>query len=542
MTIATRLAGAEPRDPRRLGDLVARLVADGLATADGGPVDGDIAVHGVAFDSRAVRPGHVFVAISGLRTDGHAYLGAAQAAGAVAALVERPSPELGLPQVVVRDGRRSLAAAAAWWYGDPSRELGIVGITGTDGKTTTSYLATAALAAAGIRAGMVGTVATRIGGEEEPNPDHATTPEAPALQAALRAMCQAGDRAAVIETTSHGLALDRVAAIAYDAAILTNITHEHLELHGTWEAYRDAKRSLFERLGPNRTPKPDVGWPAVGIVNADDPVAAEFGAITRSAGARLLTYGRADGATVRLTGLDDVGTGLQIAYAAPSGAAELRLRLGGRFNAHNALAVVALGEALELDPAAIRAGLESVAGVPGRMERVDQGQPFAVIVDFAHSPASLELVLDQAKPLAAAGGGGVIAVFGSAGERDRAKRPLMGRIAGARCRLVIVADEDPRGEDGAAIVAEIASAAREAARAAGGGGALPTALVEEIPDRRAAIDAAIDAARPGDVVLLLGKGHEPTIDYADGPRPWNERAEAERALAAHGWTGSGQRA
>ena len=214
-------------------------------------------------------PGSLFVAVPGLHVDGHEFVAAAAAAGAAAAIVERPLPEVDLPQLVVADSRTALATAAAWWYGDPSRDLAVVGITGTDGKTTTSFLAVAALEAAGIRTGMTGTAETRIGGVQAANEAHATTPEAPQLQRAIRAMARAGDAAAVIETTSHGLALGRVDAIAYDVAILTNLTHEHLELHGTWEAYRDAKLRLFERLAPH-VAKP-LGWPATGIVNADDP-------------------------------------------------------------------------------------------------------------------------------------------------------------------------------------------------------------------------------------------------------------------------------
>jgi UDP-N-acetylmuramoyl-L-alanyl-D-glutamate--2,6-diaminopimelate ligase len=351
-------------------------------------------VRGIAFDSRDVAPGALFVAISGAKADGHEFVDAAAQAGAIAAIVERPVPGSALPQIVVDGSRRSLATAAAWWYGNPSRELGVVGITGTDGKTTTSFLAVAALEAAGIPTGLVGTIEAKIGRVREANPEHATTPEAPALQLALRAMALAGDRAAVVETTSHGLALDRVAEIAYDVAILTNLTHEHLELHGTWEAYRDAKLSLFERLAASERNPPKTidgrAWPKAAIVNLDDPSAGLFAGVAQEAGARVLTYGTDPTADVRAERVEEDAAGLRIACAAPSGRAPLALRLAGRFNVHNALAVVAVGEALGLDPAAVRAGLASVPGVPGRMERVDAGQPFAVIVDFAPSPASRE--------------------------------------------------------------------------------------------------------------------------------------------------------
>ena len=477
-------------------------------------------------DSRQVHPGSLFVAVRGVRVDGHEFVEAAAEAGAAAALVETPLPGVALPQVVVADTRAALATAAAWWYGDPSRDLAVVGITGTDGKTTTSFLAVAALEAAGIRTGMTGTAATRIGGIQEPNVEHATTPEAPALQRALAAMVRAGDTAAVVETTSHGLALRRVDEIAYDVAILTNLTHEHLELHGTWESYRDAKLRLFEHLadaGGN-----PLAWPATGIVNADDPSAGAFVGVAQEAGARILTYGTDATADIRATRIEEDRRRLRVAYDAPSGAATLELQLVGRFNVHNALAVVALGEAVGLDPAAVRDGLASLTVVPGRMERIDLGQPFGVVVDFAHSPASLQTVLDLLAPLAASGGGGVIAVFGSAGERDTLKRPLMGRIAGERARIVVVTDEDPRGEDSATINEAIARGAEAVGKRRD-----HDLLV--IADRRAAIDAAIERARPGDIVLLAGKGHERSIIGPDGPIPWDERAEAESALRRAGF-------
>jgi UDP-N-acetylmuramoyl-L-alanyl-D-glutamate--2,6-diaminopimelate ligase len=538
-TIADLLAAAEPTEPAGLGGLIERLTAehrlrgarrDGRAIGPNGLRD--VKVRGVTNDSRAVRPGSLFVAVAGLHADGHDFVAAAESAGAAAALVEQPVPDVALPQLLVSETRPALATAAAWWYGDPSHELAVVGITGTDGKTTTSFLAVGALEAARIRTGMTGTAATRIGGIQTANEAHATTPEAPALQGALRAMVRAGDGAAVIETTSHGLALARVDAIAYDVAILTNLTHEHLELHGTWEAYRDAKLKLFERLGrgagaSTTSPKPRA-WPATGIVNADDPSAGAFIGVAQEAGARILTYGTDPAADIRATRVEEDRHRLRIAYDAPSGSATVDLQLVGRFNVHNALAVIAFGEAIGLDPAAVRAGLASVPVVPGRMERIELGQPFGVIVDFAHSPASLQTVLDLLAPLAASRGGGLIAVFGSAGERDTAKRPLMGRIAGERARIVVVTDEDPRGEDRDAILDEIARGAEAAGKRRD-----HDLLV--IADRRAAIEAAIERARPGDIVLLAGKGHEQAILGLDGPRPWDERAEAEAALRGAGY-------
>ena len=537
-TIAELVAAAEPGEPMPLAGLVARLRAEGRLARPGeaaAEMTG-IDVAGVAFDSRRVRPGSVFVAVSGEHADGHDFVAAAAAAGAVAAIVEH-AVEAPLPQVVVDRSRAALATAAAWWYGDPSAELGVVGITGTDGKTTTSYLATAALEAAGVPTGMLGTAALEIGNVREANPEHATTPEAPRLQAILRAMVAAGDRAAVVETTSHGLALERVAGVHYDVAILTNVTHEHLELHGTWEAYRDAKRSLFDRLavGPDNPAKPDRGWPRTGIVNAIDPSAEVFVEATRRAGARVVTYSANPSrrhADVEATSIVvmpfELGGGLGLVYQAPSGQGRLRSPLIGGFNDNNLLAVLALGEALSLDPEAVRAGLESVDHIPGRMERVIAGQPFEVIVDYAHTPASLGGVLAELRHHARITRGGLIAVFGSAGERDTQKRPDMGRIAGERCRLVVLTDEDPRGEDREAILAEIAAGATAAGKRRG-------IDLLFIPDRRAAIRAAFERARPGDFVLLAGKGHETTILYADRAEPWDERAEAFAALAELGY-------
>ena len=488
-------------------------------------------VLGLTYDSRRVESGDLFVAVPGAHADGHEHARDAVARGAVALVVERPLEGVGVPQIVVDESQRALAPAACWWYGDPSHELAVVGVTGTDGKTSTCRLLTAALVAAGLPTGMSSTAALRIAGIDEANPVHATTPEAPELQRTLRAMVSGGDRVAVLETTSHGLALDRVGGVAYDAAILTNVTHEHLEFHGSFDAYRAAKLRLFEGLDARaaRPPKGPGGasgaaaWPRSAIVNADDPSAGTFVEASLAAGARVLTYGESGEADVRALRIDEVLDGLAMDIAAPSGRLRLRLRLLGRFNAWNALAVVALAEAVGIDLDAVLGGLATAPPVRGRMERIDRGQPFTVVVDYAHSPASLRAALDTLAPVAARDHGGVIAVFGSAGERDVAKRPMMGRVAGERCRAVIVADEDPRGEDREAILEEIAAGAEAAGRRRGHDLLL-------IADRRAAIAASFRLARPGDVVLLAGKGHETSIIGPDGAEPWDERRVAEEEL------------
>jgi len=521
---------AAPAGPRPLQALIDRLAERGVLVAD--PRDNDrkapgVELLGITQDSRAVRPGSLFVAVPGLHVDGHAFVAQAVQVGASAVVVEHPV-DAAIPQLVVADARHALAAAAAWWSGDPAWHLDVVGVTGTDGKTTTSVLTTAALEAAGIRTGLISTVATRIGGLQEAKAEHATTPDAPELQATLQAMVNAGDEAAVIETTSHALALQRVADIPYDAAIFTNLSHEHLDLHGTYEAYRDAKLRLFAALGETMPKETD--RPKVGIVNRDDPEAPAFEAATRAAGAMLLGYGLGPTADVRASDVtDDPATGgPRFRAQTPAWSGEINLALNGRFNVSNALAALALGVGWDLDLNLVAAGLGGVTGVTGRMERVNRGQPFDVVIDYAHSPNGLTTVLDLLGPVAAARGGGLIAVFGSAGERDREKRPLMGRIAGERSRLVIVTDEDPRGEDRHAILEAIAAGAEATGKRRGRD-------LELIADRTDAIRTAFARAQPGDTVLLAGKGHERDILGPAGPEPWDERDVAESALAELGY-------
>jgi len=340
----------------------------------------------------------------------------------------------------------------------------------------------------------------------------------------------AGDRAAVVETTSHGLAQGRVNGVRYDIAVFTNLSHEHLDFHGTFEAYLAAKRSLFERLTvDDRNPaKPLPGWPRTGIVNVDDPSASAFVEATQRAGAGLLRYGRDPSADLRLLEVNDDGRRLHVTWEGPAGRRAAALQLAGRFNAYNALAAAAVGAAIDLDPTAVIEGLEGLSRVPGRMERIDVGQPFGVVVDYAHSPNALKVVLDELGPVAEARGGGLIAVFGSAGERDPEKRSMMGRIAAERSRLVIATDEDPRDEDPMAILEAIAAGAESA-------GATRGTALRLIQDRREAIGEALRVAGPGDVVVLAGKGHENTIIQANGVAiPWDERAEAIAALAELG--------
>jgi UDP-N-acetylmuramoyl-L-alanyl-D-glutamate--2,6-diaminopimelate ligase len=515
-------------DGRPLGELIRLMESRGLLrTLLQGPAPtAEARVRGVTHDSRLVEPGSVFVAISGARTDGHEFVPDAVAKGAVAVIGERAVARAGVPQLLVERIRPAMALAAAWYFDFPSHRLGVIGITGTDGKTTTSYLVRAMLEASSWQTGLIGTIESIAGGKVI-GTGRQTTPESTELQADLAAMVAAGDRFAVVESTSHGLAQDRVGEVAYDVAVLTNVTHEHLEFHKTIEAYRAAKRSLFERLAVGEA-NPEKGLGKWAVVNLDDAMGADYGAAAAKVGAEVLGYGTAPDTAVRAISVDESPRGLRLTIVTPRGGLWLSLKLAGRFNVHNALAAVGVGEALGLDHDAMKRGLESVAGVKGRMQRVEAGQPFTVIVDYAHTPDSLAKVLDNLAPLAAAGGGGLVAVFGSAGERDTAKRPMMGRVAGERARLVVVTDEDPRGEDRWRILDEIAAGAEET-------GKRRDVDLLLIADRREAIHAAFEQARRGDVVVLCGKGHEQTIEMAGGSIPWDDPAVAREELGAMGY-------
>jgi UDP-N-acetylmuramoyl-L-alanyl-D-glutamate--2,6-diaminopimelate ligase len=384
------------------------------------------------------------------------------------------------------------------------------------------------LAACGLSAGMITTVTAFIGGRST-GYTRQTTPESPIIQRYLRQMVEAGDTFAVVESTSHGLAMERVGEVAYDVAVLTNVTHEHLDLHGTIEGYVEAKASLFERLaiGPLN---PGKGWPKAAVINAADQHADAFIDAARRAGARLLTYaadGRLDADLVAME-IDSRLSGLRVRVRTPRWEEDVRVELAGAYNAANILAAIGVGEALGLDPAQMREGIARVRAVPGRMERIDVGQPFDVFVDFAHTAAALELVLDTLRPVASARGGGVICVFGSSGERDVGKRPLMGRVAGLKAKASVITNEEPRGEDEMLIIEQIAAGAEAAGMRRG-----DTLFL--IADRREAIRHAYQVARPGDIVVLCGKGHETTMETSYGSIPWDEAAIARDMLLEMGY-------
>lgn len=466
-------------------------------------------VTALAYDSRRVGPGTLFFAVPGVHVDGHDYALAAAEAGAIGVVVERELPGLAVAQLVVDRTRRALADAADVWFARPSERLEVIGITGTDGKTTSSFLAVELLRAGGRRPGMIGTVAVDIGGERMSNENRTTTPESLELQELLARMVAAGDDSVVMEATSHGLALERTRNCRFRVGVLTSVTSEHLEFHGSMDAYRAAKARLFEEA-------------PLSILNADDEAFAYFRDHARE---RVLTYGIEAAADLRATDLTADADGSSFVLVTPDWRGEVRLPIPGRFNVSNALAALAIAhvEGVGWDVAA--EALAHTSGVPGRMERVDAGQPFAVVVDYAHTADSLAKVLRMLRPVTR---GRLIAVFGSAGERDPTKRPAMGQVSGELADLTIVTDEDPRLEDPRAINEAIADGARAA-------GARDGSSLLVIDDRREAIGRAVSTAGDGDVILLAGKGHETSIFYGTGKRAWDDRVVAREALEAAGW-------
>ncbi len=504
----------------------------------------DVEISSLAYDSRAVRPGSLFVAISGFHVDGHQFVEQAIERGAAAVVAERELPTA-VPLALVGSARTALAPIAAAFYGHPGARMRVVGITGTDGKTTTTFLTSAVLEAGGHTTGMMGTVDFKIAGRQWANDTRQSTPEAPEVQAMLREMADAGCDYAVLESTSHALSArwNRLGGAQFDVALLTNVTHEHLDFHGTVEQYRRDKARLFEMLGERQelgteNQEPNGLEPVLGsrfsvlkgrkvaIVNADDPHHRMF-LDAAPAGAQRLTYGVASPADVRASEVVASQHGLRFRVASPWGERELNLRLTGDFNVSNALAALTVGlaEGVPLDAAA--AALEAIPGVRGRMERIEQGQPFTVLVDYAHTPGAFEKLMSIVRPLT---GGQLIAVFGSAGERDREKRAIQGQVAARYCDFIVLTDEDPRLEDRHAIIDEIAAGVERARRD------VPAErLYARIPDRAAAIRAAFERARPGDIVLLLGKGHEGCIIYGTEQVPWDEPGAARAALQEIGY-------
>ncbi|HSB68918.1 MAG TPA: UDP-N-acetylmuramoyl-L-alanyl-D-glutamate--2,6-diaminopimelate ligase [Candidatus Methylomirabilis sp.] len=478
---------------------------------------------GVAHDSRTVVPGSLFVCIQGFRQDGHAFIGDAASRGAVAVMVERDPQSLpippGLTVIRVPDSRAGLAAASARFFAHPSRSLRLVGVTGTNGKTTTASLVESILGAAGHPCGLLGTIEYRLGRVSFPG--ERTTPESSDLQRLLARMRDLGAWAASMEVSSHSLVLHRVGGCEFDVGIFTNLTQDHLDFHGTMERYADAKALLFRGLAANRT-KPGE---AAAVLNADDPWAPFMAQATT---ARVIRFGMASSAEVRVRERTLTLAGIRATAETPWGPLSIASPLVGQHNLSNILGAAAACLHLGLDPERVSAGIAGLTAVPGRFEKVEVGQPFGVVVDYAHTPDALERVLAFAREYAT---GRLIAVFGCGGDRDRTKRPRMGEAAARLADLVIVTSDNPRTEDPLTIIAEIDLGVKKACT--------DSEAHATIPDRREAIGAALARARAGDLVVIAGKGHETYQILGNRTIPFDDRVVAREVLAALGYTTQG---
>jgi UDP-N-acetylmuramoyl-L-alanyl-D-glutamate--2,6-diaminopimelate ligase len=491
---------------------LASLLADAGVTPLG-PVPADPWIRGIRIDSRTVEPGDLFFALRGAKDDGGRHAPEAQARGAVAIVADAPAPNAGsgVPWVRVPEARLAMGLVAREWYGRPDETLTLVGITGTKGKTTASYLVESIARAGGRRAGRIGTVGYAFAGRELEAAR--TTPEATELFALLAAMREAGTEIVAMEVSSHALSLHRVAGARFPVAAFLNLGRDHLDFHGSADAYFEAKASLFDRLRAADT----------AVLPADDPRGPALAARTK---ARTIVFGHGPLADVRIeserSGLD----GSTATLVTPLGPIDVRTPLPGRFNVLNMAAAAACGIALGLDASAIAGGIESVARVPGRLEPVDAGQPFAVLVDYAHTEESLAAVLDAVRALTP---GRLAVVFGCGGDRDRGKRSGMGAAAATRADRVVLTSDNPRSEDPLAILREIEAGAASVPAAAG--------RVQVVPDRADAIAAAFRGAGNGDAIVIAGKGHETTQTFADRVVPFDDREVARGVLAAMGFTG-----
>jgi UDP-N-acetylmuramoyl-L-alanyl-D-glutamate--2,6-diaminopimelate ligase len=462
---------------------------------------------GVTHDSREVVPGMLFVALRGLTADGASYAGQAVKAGAAAIVAESPAPgDIGVPWIVVANARLALAALADSFFGHPSGQMRVVGITGTNGKTTTSYLVRSIFEAAGVMSGLLGTVAYRIG--DKAIEATRTTPEPPAVQGLMRQMVTAGCGACVMEVSSHALALHRVDRVEFAAGVFTNLTRDHLDFHADMEDYFAAKRRLFEMLPPG----------APSVVNVDDP----RGQSLADSVARPVTYGIGRPADVVPGDLSFSLDGLRFDARTPRGVVRVESSMLGRPNAYNILAAVAVTSALDVPVAAIEEGIRQLPGVPGRFQVASTGDDdIAVIVDYAHTDDALRNLLETARPMAARR---LITVFGAGGDRDRTKRPLMGMVAARLSDVVVITSDNPRSEDPVRIISEVKRGAEAEVRASG-------AELVTIVDREAAIVEAVTRALPGDVVLIAGKGHENYQEIGRQKLPFDDVAMARQALS-----------
>jgi UDP-N-acetylmuramoyl-L-alanyl-D-glutamate--2,6-diaminopimelate ligase len=467
----------------------------------------DPEISGLAYDSRRVKPGDLFFCVSGFQSDGHRFAADALAAGAVALVVEHPLG-LGVPEIEVDSVRAAMGPLAARFYGEPTSRLRVVGVTGTNGKTTTAYLVRALIEAGGERCGLLGTVKSVVGGLERDA--GRTTPEAIDLQADFRSMLDNGESACAMEVSSHALALGRTAGVRFAAAVFTNLTQDHLDFHPTMEDYFLAKRRLFTDASPG-----------VSVVNVGDPYGRRLAEELKD----VVAFAVDEDADYCAHEVRCDFSGSHFRLRTPVGERELSLPLPGRFNVANALGALAAVHSLGGDLDMLAATLERGVHVPGRFESIDEGQDFAVIVDYAHTPDSLENVLATARELAQPCRGRVFCVFGAGGDRDQAKRPLMGQAAARLADVAIVTSDNPRSEDPQTIVEQVLAGARRAKRAEG-------ELQSEV-DRRAAIETAVARARSGDVVVIAGKGHEQGQEFAEGQKiPFDDATVAREALRA----------
>jgi UDP-N-acetylmuramoyl-L-alanyl-D-glutamate--2,6-diaminopimelate ligase len=498
--------------------------------------DSNVQITSIEYDSRDAGPGSLFVAVAGLKVDGHVYLGRAIENGAPAVAVQAHHEGIwraiaeggGADVLILPDSRRGLAQLSAAFHGHPARRLGVVGITGTDGKTSLAHLVTHVFNRSGQKAGLISTAECRIGDNPLPDTGRFTTPEAPQVQEMLAQMIKAGCRWAVIEATSHGLVLHRVDECEYDIAAFTNVGRDHMDFHGGPDEYVAAKGRLFSMLDESV----DKGIAKTAVLNANDPAWEHFRGLTA---ARAMMYGQALSLTPRGIGTADVratdatadGWGSRFRLQTPGGARDVRLAVPGLFNVDNALAATAIGLAAGFPLDEIGPALESWSGAPGRMERIDAGQPFTVLVDFAHSPDSLRRVLELLREISR---GRIIAVFGCIGERDKDRRPGMARAAAELADFTFVTDDNPYSEDRHAILLDIAAGMREAGKREGHDFAVVT-------DRRLAIAQALAMAVDEDSVLLAGKGHEREVHLGDTEYPCDDRDVSCAVLRKMGYGG-----
>jgi UDP-N-acetylmuramoyl-L-alanyl-D-glutamate--2,6-diaminopimelate ligase len=491
----------------------------------------DISITGISIDSRAVRPGHLFVALRGGTVDGHDYIPKAIENGAAAIVGDRDIAGSAVPYVRLAHPRRALTWIAAAFYNWPGRKLTVIGVTGTDGKTTTTNLMYRILLAAKIKAGMISTVNAVIGDEVLDTGFHVTTPDAHDVQRYLARMVDSGLTHVILETTSHGWSQYRVDACEFDVGVVTNITHEHMDEHGTYENYRAAKARLFSSLEITQ-PKPQ-GNPRLAVINRDDRSSFEF--LNDFIKVNKVSYGLHGGADIRAVDEEFDPSGLHFIAASKDFRVVLSSRLVGSYNISNCLAALAASVyGLGIPPDVCARGIASLEGIPGRMERIDMGQNFTAIVDFAHTPNALKVTLETAREMRMSGRIGqppnpdysprVIAVFGSAGLRDREKRGMMAETAAALADLTVLTAEDPRTESLDAILKEMAAGASSK-------GGRERETFWRIPDRGEAIRFALQLARPGDVVLSCGKGHEQSMCFGAREHLWDDRIAMRAALA-----------